>query len=337
MSTLVTGPEDRLRVLRALACETPATTTVYLRAARPDALAEDLLLRWRALTAELAPVAPPEDVAVLEPLALELPPGDRGWVAFAAHGEVRMAAYLDGYDGIDLATHGWPRVVPLLRWQQRRVPAAVAVVAHGSAVVRGYDADGRPLAVDDVAGADDEIERNAPGGWAQARYRRRAEDSWEHNAKQFAVHLARVADAVSAGVIVVAGDGRETRLVRDALPTHLRHLAIVDVAAVPEPAQTVDPATVTDAVRAAAARKLSARLRAFDEAVGTARAVEGAATTAGALDRGRVADLIIVAGDAPPALADSLTAAALAEDAHITVADSGDIRLADGVGALLRY
>jgi hypothetical protein len=64
-----------------------------------------------------------------------------------------------------------------------------------------------------LTGPDDEIERNARGGWAQARYQHRAEDSWSHNAAE----VARQISASAAGVHAV-------QLVREHLPITVRNI-----------------------------------------------------------------------------------------------------------------
>src|SRR5262249_60119159 len=65
-------------------------------------------------------------------------------------------------------------------------------------------------------------ERNAPGGWSQPRYQRRAEDSWQHNAAAVAQVVTRALRDLRAGLLLVAGDVRAVQLLRDHLPPALR-------------------------------------------------------------------------------------------------------------------
>lgn len=340
MPALLANAGQRQDVLRDLVRSGEPTTTAFVRAAAPEAIANDLDLRWAALETILADAqAPAADVHALRAVVSSQPCGDHTIAAFAAGGRLQLAVSLEDYEGPDLVAHGWPRAVPLLRWEQRIVPAVVAVVGHGGASVTGFDDDGHEVAEEEIVGADDEIERNFPGGWSQPRYQRRAEDSWRHNARQFAEHVTRLARRLDAGVVVLSGDHREALLVRDALPAELRGLAVTDVAAHPtaQGSRRVSREDRMAAVRAAARRRLQQQLTAFDEAVSQHRAVEGPADVRRALDQGQARELFVVHGVAAEELADALVASALDADTAITVADPEDIALVGGVGAMLRF
>ncbi len=72
-----------------------------------------------------------------------------------------------------------------------------------------------------VVGPDDEIERNAPGGWAQPRYHRRAEDSWRHNAAAVADAARQELHRIDADLLLVAGDVRAAQMLEERLSPSL--------------------------------------------------------------------------------------------------------------------
>ncbi|MEJ3748932.1 spore germination protein GerW family protein [Actinomycetes bacterium KLBMP 9797] len=122
-------------------------------------------------------------VAAVHGYLSSLPGYPADQAVFAAQGELRLTHALPGAAQPDLAAFGAPaRVGPLLTWLRRHPPHVVVVTdrigADLTAVPRGAVAGLERT----VVGPDDEVERNAPGGWSQPRYQRRAEDAWQHNA-----------------------------------------------------------------------------------------------------------------------------------------------------------
>lgn len=341
MTTLMSHADERLTSVRALIRSSTPTTSLYLNAAEPQAGPRELQLRWEAVRRELAEQgAPAQNLAAISVALGGLMPGSRALAAYANEGRLQLSLPLEGYDGPDVAVHGpWPRVVPLLRWEQQRVPAVVAVVGHGLAEATAYDEDGRKAFTETVVGADDEIERNAPGGWSQPRFHRRADDSWMHNAAQFVEHITRLARLVDARLVLIAGDRREVVLVRNRMPAHLRSVTSTSVSARPaeDGGVHVPAGAVIEAVRAAARRERLARIAELDDAVGRRLAAEGPADVRRFLDSGAVRRLIVVNGVVKDELADALVAAALDADSEVVVAEPDDIELAGGVGALLRF
>lgn len=184
--------------IRDLAGGPEAVASVYLglEPAEPTLdSAADLGLRWRAIAKRLAEQG--ADDPTVEALGRRVaaePVFPSELALFASDGRIRLIQPVPGDARFDRARFGAPPdLVPLLAWLQGH-PAYVAVVTDrlGADVVTvpAGAVNGRTTT---VVGPDDEIERNAPGGWAQPRYQRRAEDSWQHNA-------AAVAEAVLAAV-----------------------------------------------------------------------------------------------------------------------------------------
>src|SRR5262249_9700929 len=178
---------------------------------------EDLDLRWRAFAARLsAEGADAPSLAAIAARLAETGPHPGELALFAAHGEILMAQPIPGGSRFDRARLGAPAaVIPLLAWLQQH-PAYVAVVTDRTgADVTTIPAGAWHGSTSVVVGPDDEIERNAPGGWSQPRYQRRAEDSWRHNATAVAHAVARTVHDIDAGLVLVAGDVRAVQLLRE--------------------------------------------------------------------------------------------------------------------------
>ncbi|HEU5109653.1 MAG TPA: Vms1/Ankzf1 family peptidyl-tRNA hydrolase, partial [Micromonosporaceae bacterium] len=219
-----------------------------------------------------------------------------------------------------------------------------------------------------VAGPDDEIERNAPGGWAQPRYQRRAEDSWQHNAAAVAEAATRALRDLNARLLLVAGDVRAVHLLRERLPAGIRRevtLRHLPGGRSPDGSEAARQEAIADAVDGHAADTTTALLDRFAER-DRAGTVEGVAATLAALAAGRVGTLFLAdepddartawygphvlcaatAQDVPDGrgrwrtrgrMVDIAARAAMLTDAEVRVVDVAAGRFAEGIGALCRY
>jgi hypothetical protein len=135
---------------------------------------ENACVRWRSMTDDL--VDQGVDSATIEVLAKRVSasvPGCGVLAAFATEGDLLLAVEMLGSSQGDLAVYApLPYVLPLLAWTQDRPPHVLAVVDRTGADVTAYPGGGAEPTVQSIAGPDDEIERNAPGGWSQMRYQR---------------------------------------------------------------------------------------------------------------------------------------------------------------------
>ncbi len=301
MSTTTTAPAPE--VLRTLATTTKPGASVYIGLQPPDPVTDtgaDLGLRWKRLASQLA--AHGADDATLTAITNDLaeqPASPAQYAIFASRGAVVYRHRLPGAAGVDYAHFGAPAdVVPLLAYRQEHPPYVKVVTdrtgADVTVVPRG--AVSGPTTV--VNGTDDEIERNAPGGFAQARYQRRAEDSWQHNAVQVAREVSRALGDVDAHLLVVAGDVRAVQLLRDHLPNGVRQA--VTMRPLSGGRHRGGSAALQDAAAAEAAAELgAAETRALIERFDRERrpgglAVVGVVATLAALGQGRVDTLIVV-------------------------------------------
>lgn len=332
----------------------------------------EIALRWRALREEL--VERGADDAQLAPLDARVAaaaPCPRTLAAFVRAGQLEEQEMEEFAGGDGAAVGPLPVVVPLLRWRQEWVPYVAVLTDRAGADLAAFRGAGPAVATETVIGPDDEIERNAPGGWeglAQPRYQHRAEDSWAHNAAEVADHVVKMVAEVEARLVLVAGDVRAVQELTDRLPEQVRHLTEHVTAGLEQGSGRVRmlPATVSTKVHEAAARRRVKAVEELEEAVGNKHLATGEEACAEALRRGAVARLVvedrpgddrwawvwadepqrIALSDAPVAevpgaeqapLREALVRAAFAQGGEVVVVGPEDADLADGFGALLRY
>lgn len=358
MRELVRPLEPILSIYLGLRPDTPTVDPV-----------EDLSLRWRAFAGELIEQgATPSTVEAVGRHLAALPAAPTEVCLFAADDRVLFEQQMPGGVAVDQARYAAPaRLVPLLTWLQQH-PAHVTIVtdrtgadvtAVGTGEVNGT--------TETVVGPDDEIERNAPGGWAQPRYQRRAEDSWRHNAAAVAEATLRALKQTGAGLLLLAGDVRAVQLLEERLPDHrnqgvcLRH---VPGGRQPDGSASARRVAVGEQVAAYAVELSAKLLDQFEAERGPrGRAVEGIAATLAALAEGRAETLLLVEnpGDNRRAwfgpdilciddpsqagarltglregrLVDVAVRAALLTDADVRVVDGASP--AEGIGALCRF
>jgi hypothetical protein len=259
-------------------------------------------VRWRALADGLRAQGTPDVVvAALGERLLVAPQAPARLAVFATGDDsVRYEHRLAPSEQVDVVGYAAPpAIIPLLADEQDRPAYLLVVTDRAGADLSGSRGGDAPVRTWSVAGTDDEIERNAPGGWSQPRYQRRAEDSWKHNAKQVAEEVAARVAELSAEVLAISGDVRAVQFLTDALPSHpdllISHLTGSRAL---DGSQTSRAEAVADMLREAATvqtRGLLDQFRAHLDPGGLA--VEGRAATVGALASARVATLLVT--DAP--------------------------------------
>ncbi|WP_173061248.1 baeRF2 domain-containing protein [Phytohabitans houttuyneae] len=278
-----------------------ATASLYLglEPSEPTGdTSEDLYLRWRAMAARLrAEGADERTLAAIGQHLADLRVYPTEVAVFAAAGELRMARSLPGGARYDLASFGAPaRVGPLLAWLRGRPPHVIVAIDRTGADLVSAPRGALTGAERSVLGPDDEIERNAPGGWSQPRYQRRAEDSWQHNAAAVATAVVEELHRVRGDLVLVAGDVRATQLLRDRL-ARMEHG--VDVRRMPggrgaDGSAANRPAAVAQLLDAYVAERTAAALAQLNEAAGPdGRAVQGLCPTLAALAAGQVETLLV--------------------------------------------
>lgn len=369
-------------VLEAVLRPAEPAAAVYLGAA-PDVHNEYQLsweTRWRPLATTLREQG--ADEATVEALekALRTPASSRAArgsgqvVGFARNGQVVALVTTPGLHGPDLSRYGGPaHVLPLLTWEQQHPPYVLVVIDRTGADLETCIGLGNPAQRTSVEGPDDEIERNAPGGWeglTQGRYQRRAEDSWAHNAGAVAEAVAAALKRVESKILVVAGDVRAEQYLMEKLPAWVRKdvtIQHISGSRSGDGSQNARAEAVATAVRAAVDAQTAALWERFVEERAPHRlGVDGPQQTLAALADGRVHTLLVssqggvddeawygraptevhAAGDSGPtwadprsgALADVAVRAAVLTGAEVRViAPDADFGPERGVGGICRY
>lgn len=272
--------------------------SVYLPTARDETdAAHQIELRWRELRAELAGQGAPEadlraiDERVGADRGLDTP---RGQAIFASRGVVALEReqrepWIDAYARFgDL-----PDLVPLLEQSQDQVDHLVVFADREGAQIAVREC-GRELDSDSVTGRDRPLTKVAPGDWAQDRYQRRAENTWQHNAREVAAKVQETAERHDVGMIAVTGDVRARTLLGEELSPAWRERT-VELAGSGAPGADRD-AVYREAEQAAAAFEQEQRAAAVDryrQSLAADSAVQGLRPTIDALRSGRVETLLV--------------------------------------------
>jgi len=187
-----------------------------------------------------------------------------------------------------------PMIGPLLEWRQSQVPHVVALVDRKGADLFVFHPGGTDEHVQ-IEGDDDPIHKAKPGGWSQARYQRRAENTWDANAHEVAEAIVELVDKEQPRLVAVGGDVRAVELMKEALPKRAAEL-VRDV----EGSRTADgsvDAVVDDVTRLVAtvvAADTKDLLAKFREERGQAdRAADGPTDTLTALSKSQVEVLLV--------------------------------------------
>lgn len=198
--------------------------TAYLSAPSPGPGVDDMDLRLRSLLDDLrASGASPDALEALASVLGTLEPGRPPAAAFVGtDGQTRMFSLPGAEIGDQAHCAAVPRVLPLLHWRQLRPAFASVMLDRAGAELVVQPAGAAHALRAEVAGPDDVIERNAPGGTSQSRYQNRAEDSWQHNAGRAAEVVADALAAAEADLLIVGGDVRAEQYFLDQLPARVR-------------------------------------------------------------------------------------------------------------------
>jgi hypothetical protein len=287
--------------VRALVQDPGPWASVYVGLADrdPQGRPVERAVRWHSLARTLLDGGAPADVVAAIGAAVQAePPGAAVLAAFAHESHALSLFRVPFLDEPDTAGVGpLPRVLPLLGWLQDHPSHVVVVTDRTGADLEAVAVGGRSRRWS-VAGPDDEIERNAPGGWAQGRYQHRAEDSWAHNAAAVAEAVATAVRDSDTRLVIAAGDVRAVQLLEENLPDGLRkQIAWRQVAGgrSPDGSQRTRPERVEEAVREFVDGEVGALLGRFaQERAPGGVGVEGVPETFASLARGEVAALLLV-------------------------------------------
>jgi peptide subunit release factor 1 (eRF1) len=359
--------------LRRLCSRGPVTSVYFNLTAPPGE--EDAALRRELAAKRLRAQGADEGVVdALDRLITRAEPGSGAVAAFAVDGEPEPTVIeMPGARTRDLAVHGpAPCLVPLLAWLQERPPYVLTLVDRKGADIETHRGGTATATTRTIDGPDDEIVRNAPGGWSQMRHQHRAEDSWEHNATRVAHALAGDLADSGAHMLLLGGDVRAMQYLTKHLPEGVRQevtVGHVSGGRGRDGAWQRRKQQVREQVSRWADEETRGLLKRLDEGRGpSGLAVEGAVPTLRALARGQVGTLLVAddpadrrtawfgpaptqvsdrraplveAGATPVVrgpLADVAVRAALLTGAEVHVLEPGTPGApSQGIGALCRY
>jgi hypothetical protein len=323
--------------------------------AQIDNAAQRTVQRWKPLRAEAAAGGVPD--AVLNAVEELLPdahqePGDL--VVIADESGVLFAEHLDEGPGDRFTWDRLPDLVPTIASRQRQVPYVLALADRGGADLVAVTAAGRST-IDAEAGDHRPVRKVKAGGWSERHYQQRAEQDWTENAAGVADEIVRLADLVSARLVIIGGDETAKHLIERDLPSRLRDRThLIEQGRAEDGSESSREREVRRLVATAAASESVELLELAKQELGrNDQAVAGAAATIDALNRAAVEVLFVhdrragrvgLTDDIVPleragdhaVLADGLVAAALATGAGVRIIPAaGPIR--EGLGGLLRW
>jgi Bacterial archaeo-eukaryotic release factor family 2 len=305
-----------LDYLRPLYDDTGDYVSVYLDTDRVhENASESLKIRWKNAREQLA--AAGAGSASLEAVAAVIRDPDEvapGRAVFARNGDIVLTAALDTSPRREIARlAALPHLMPLMAQHPPPIRhlRVSATQAGGEIVAIGGAGDGW---LNWVAGHPSPVYKTQVGGPSQttstswhpgarrsgaARGRlgedydeRRAEETWNENAKALAAEVVSVAAQVNARHTIVAGDVRARSLLVGHLPPSLREYAVTieeEVAADSEVMAEAAGRALADWAR----RDVRDRFEDWGTQLAHGRAVEGLAPTMAAFREGQVADLFV--------------------------------------------
>lgn len=250
-------------------------------------------IRWHDARRELA--AAGADELSLDAVAEFV--GDRDEVApgramFARNGTVVFTGALDAPPRREIARFAaLPHLMPLLAQHRPPIPhvRVSATRTGGEVVAIGGSGDAW---CDWMSGRQWPVHKVKVGGWSQDRLQRRAEDTWEENAKELATEVIAAADRVGAQHVIVSGDVRSRTMLLEHLSEPLR-----ESAALLDKEVNADSSAMAEAADQAlsdwADRDRRARFDDWGSYLAHDQAVEGLAQTLTALRNGQVSDVFV--------------------------------------------
>ncbi len=282
-----------LGFLRGLYAEIGDYVSVYLDTDRVHENAAEVVgIEWRAASRRLA--AAGASSASLDAVGHVIADRDAaaGQAVFARAGEVTLAGKLDAPPRREIARLApLPHVMPLLAQHRPAIPhVRVSATRTGGEVVAvgGSGAAWR----DWMAGRQWPVHKVSVGGWSQDKFQRRAEETWEENAKELAAEVISAADQVGASHVIISGDVRARSMLLEHLTVPLRESA----AMVDKEVSADSPAMAEAADQALSDwADLDRRARFDDWGTHLAhdRAVQGLAQTLTALRNSQVSDVFL--------------------------------------------
>jgi hypothetical protein len=285
--------------LKALYDRPGPYASVYLNTDRASASAEHMIdLRWRELRRRLEETgADFRTLGALDDAAGSDrgQPSPHGQAIFAAGGEVLLQEELRSPTITDRATLAQvPDVMPMLA-QHPDIPAHLLVLTDRTgADIEVHTAAGI-TARGAVQGSDYPVTKVGSGYLNHPRYQRRAENTWEANAREVAAEVEHTAAANRAAMIAVCGDVRARGLLIEHLsPIWRRNTVSLDGGARGREAEMQRVRLAAESAAAEFEEAARAQIREqFARGLAEGGAVQGLEPTVEALRNGEVDTLLL--------------------------------------------
>lgn len=332
----------------------PPFLTIYLDTTRADgAAAAEVTVRWEHLREKAAKAGASRalleqmEESVMGPSGIS---GPQGHAFIAAGDTLQIDRVLPArpQDGVSYADR--PLLLPLMRVAAHAVSHILVEVDRSGAdfslrgpedprLTGGQEALGEDSTME---GGQDVLHKQRSGrirGWLSRRIQARAEDSWERNAAAVAARLDRLVRDHRPDLVILTGDVRAASLLKDAAGKETRD-RLVEVPGGGRADGIDREAFRIQMVKAVdefiAYREQACVDKFVEQQSRDGEAVAGRDEVRGALKRGQVEEMLVIAGDEPADI-EELLHLAVQTDASVQVLPDGSIALPEGVGALLRW
>jgi hypothetical protein len=194
---------------------------------RFDNSAHRFEVEWKNARRKLSERWTDDELALVEALVggLSYDGGEALMLVLGQHGVTLAEFHDEPVPQLVVHEGSVPRLAMILEARQREIPHIVVETDRAGADITAFHGE-EVLVTEQVQGETLHIHRGPFGGWAQHRYKRRAESVWERNGDDVAEVVAALAREVGARLIVIAGDVRAQGFVLAALPSDLASIAV---------------------------------------------------------------------------------------------------------------
>jgi Bacterial archaeo-eukaryotic release factor family 2 len=255
--------------------------------------AEAIEIRWHDARRELATQGTgPASLDAVAEVVLDPDEVSPGRAVFARSGTITFTGSLEAPPRHEIARRATlPHLMPLLAQHRPPIPhvRVSATRTGGEVVATGGSGEAWR---DWMAGRQWPVHKASVGGWSQDKYQRRAEATWEDNARRLAAEVIAAADQVGARHVIVSGDVRARSMLLEHLTRPLQESAtLVDKEIGADSAAMAEAAD--QALSDWADRDSRQRFEDWGTQLADDRAVQGLAQTLTALRDGQVSDIFL--------------------------------------------
>jgi hypothetical protein len=254
---------------------------------------EALQIRWHDARRQLANHGASQ--ATLDAVAdVVLDPDEvsPGRAVFARAGAVVFTGALDAPPRREIARLApLPHLMPLLAQHRPAIPHVRVFASRTGGELVAVGGSGEAWR-DWMAGRQWPVHKVKVGGWSQDKFQRRAEETWEENAKQLAGEVNTAADQIAARHVIISGDVHARSMLLEHLTVPLRESAATLDKEVPADSQAMADAA-NQALSEWADRDCRQRFEEWGTYLAHDKAAQSLAETLTALRNSQAADVFV--------------------------------------------